>query len=101
MGSLDTFLTLQDLDEGDPGVLEPFQKMLQFALEPLLLYVDPIAEQPGTVVPLSPLLSSMCVFRQLMRLSNRCNVETSQSEVYNRQERLGQVCASRQTVMAM
>lgn len=41
---------LQDLDEGDPGVLEPFQKMLQFALEPLLLYVDPIADQPGSAV---------------------------------------------------
>ena len=38
---------LQDLDEDDPGVLEPFQKMLQFALEPLLLYVDPVADQPG------------------------------------------------------
>lgn len=37
----------QDLDEDDPGVLEPFQKMLQFALEPLLLYVDPAADQPG------------------------------------------------------
>lgn len=37
----------QDLDEDDPGVLEPFQKMLQFALEPLLLYVDPVADQPG------------------------------------------------------
>ena len=38
---------MQDLEEDDPSVLEPFQKMLQFALEPLLLYVDPIADQPG------------------------------------------------------
>ena len=40
---------VQDLEEDDPSVLEPFQKMLQFALEPLLLYVDPIADQPGEV----------------------------------------------------
>lgn len=40
---------VQDLEEDDPSVLEPFQKMLQFALEPLLLYVDPIADQPGAV----------------------------------------------------
>ncbi len=30
--------------------MEPFQKMLQFALQPLLLYVDPIADQPGDVL---------------------------------------------------
>ena len=28
-------------------MLEPFQKMLQFALQPLLLYIDPIADQLG------------------------------------------------------
>ena len=38
---------MQDLEENAPSVLEPFQKMLQFALEPLLLYVDPVADQPG------------------------------------------------------
>lgn len=37
----------QDLDEGDPSVLEPFQKMLQFALEPLLLYTDPMTDHSG------------------------------------------------------
>ena len=37
----------QDLDEDDSSVLEPFQKMLQFALEPLLLNIDPVADQPG------------------------------------------------------
>ncbi|DBA74057.1 TPA: hypothetical protein ACH3X1_010871 [Trebouxia sp. C0004] len=45
------FPTPEDLDEGDLSVLEPFQKMLQFALQPLLLYVDPIADQPGSVLP--------------------------------------------------
>jgi len=45
---------LQDLEEGDASVLEPFQKMLQFALEPLLLYVDPIADQSGRLVHYCP-----------------------------------------------
>ncbi|DBA83186.1 TPA: hypothetical protein ACH3X2_006702 [Trebouxia sp. C0005] len=45
------FPTPEDLDEGDPSVLEPFQKMLQFALQPLLLYIDPIADQLGSVLP--------------------------------------------------
>jgi len=39
-------------------VLEPFQKMLQFALQPLLLYVDPIADQPGDALLLK--LNASC-----------------------------------------
>ena len=43
-------------------MLEPFQKMLQFALQPLLLYVDPIADQPGDVLllKLNASLLSVC-----------------------------------------
>ncbi len=40
-------------------MLEPFQKMLQFALQPLLLYVDPIADQPGDVLLLK--LNASCL----------------------------------------
>ena len=41
-------------------MLEPFQKMLQFALQPLLLYVDPIADQPGDALLLK--LNASCSY---------------------------------------
>lgn len=60
----------QDLDEDDSGVLEPFQKMLQFALEPLLLYVDPVADQPGQICMLHDTSTATCEYGGLNRTTH-------------------------------